>query len=238
MARMTLDDLVAQLTKAFGSGLRSVVLYGSAAAGEHIPNRSDYNVLVIADGLDLETLRRGAAVSRAWAEVGNAAPLILTTHEWHSSADVFAMEYADILERHRVLYGAAPFDGIAVDKHDLRMELEHQAKGKVLQLRRAILASHGEAKRHIELLSSSLSTFMVIFRALLRLYDEIPPADNEALITQVAARTGIGLEAFVRVVHHVRGATTLSERDVNEVLSGYLAGAEQIASFVDRMDAE
>src|SRR5690348_10037890 len=132
MARMTLDDLVAQLTKAFGSGLRSVVLYGSAAAGEHIPNRSDYNVLVIADGFDLDTLHKAAAVSRAWAEAGNAAPLTFTAQEWRSSADVFPMEYADILERHRVLYGEAPFDGIAVDTRDLRLQLEHQAKGKVL----------------------------------------------------------------------------------------------------------
>ena len=32
MARMTLDELVAQLRAAYGAGLRSVVLYGSAAA--------------------------------------------------------------------------------------------------------------------------------------------------------------------------------------------------------------
>lgn len=236
MAKMTLDDLVAQLAQAFGSGLRSVVLYGSAAAGEHIPNRSDYNVLVIADGLDLETLRKGAAVARAWAEAGNAAPLTFTAEEWRSSADVFPMEYADILERHRVLYGEPPFDGISVDRRDLRLQLEHQSKGKVLQLRRAILAAHGEPKRLIELLAASLSTFMVIFRALLRLYGEVPPMDNEALVKQVAAKTGADLEPFVRVVHHVRGTAPLSERDVTPVLAGYLAGAEQLASFVDQLD--
>jgi predicted nucleotidyltransferase len=238
MARMTLDDLVAQLTKAFGSGLRSVVLYGSAAAGEHIPNRSDYNVLVIADGFDLDTLHKAAAVSRAWAEAGNAAPLTFTAQEWRSSADVFPMEYADILERHRVLYGDAPFDGIAVDTRDLRLQLEHQAKGKVLQLRRAILASHGDSKRLIELLSASLSTFMVLFRALVRLYGEVPPADNEALIREVAAKTGASPEPFVRVVHHVRGTATLAPRDVNDVLAGYLRGAEQVAAFVDKMSVE
>src|SRR5258707_8543144 len=30
-----------------------------------------------------------------------------TVDEWRHSADVFPMEYADILERHRVLHGAA-----------------------------------------------------------------------------------------------------------------------------------
>jgi len=233
MAKMTLDDLVAQLTTAFGPGLRSVVLYGSAAAGEHIPSRSDYNVLVIADTLDVDTLRNAAAVARAWDEAGNPPPLTLTTQEWRSSADIFPMEYADILERHRVLYGTPPFDGVTVDTRDLRLQLEHQAMGKVLQLRRGILAAHGEPKRLIELLAASLSTFMVIFRALLRLYGEVPPTDNEAVIARVAAKTGLAPEPFVRVVHHVRGTEKLSERDVGAVLAGYLAGAERLASSID-----
>src|SRR3954469_23669105 len=112
MAKMTLDELVSQLRAAYGTELRSVVLYGSAAAGEHIPKRSDYNVLVVVDSLSLDKLRAVAAVARAWAEAGNPPPLTLTSREWRSSADIFPMEYADILERHKVLHGEAPFDGL------------------------------------------------------------------------------------------------------------------------------
>ena len=50
MAKMTLDELVTQLRAAYRERLASVVLYGSAAGGDHIPNRSDYNVLVLLDG--------------------------------------------------------------------------------------------------------------------------------------------------------------------------------------------
>ena len=35
MATMTLDDLSAQFSRAFGNQLIAVVLYGSAARGEH-----------------------------------------------------------------------------------------------------------------------------------------------------------------------------------------------------------
>ena len=121
MATMTLDELVQQLRKAFGDELRAVVLYGSAAAGEHIAKRSDYNVLVLVDALDLEHLDREAAIARAWAEGGNPPPLTLTVDEWRSSSDIFPMEYADILERHRVLYGTPPFDGIRVERSTLRL---------------------------------------------------------------------------------------------------------------------
>ena len=88
MAKMTLDELVSQLRAAYGDGLRSVVLYGSAAAGEHIPKRSDYNVLVIVDRLDADRLRAASAVARAWNDAGNPAPLTLTESEWRGSADI------------------------------------------------------------------------------------------------------------------------------------------------------
>src|SRR6185503_1643308 len=118
MARMTLEELVSQLRAAYGTALRSVVLYGSAAAGEQT-KRSDQNVLVIVDSLDRERLAAASAASRAWSESGNPAPLTLKTAEWRGSSDIFPMEYADILERHRILYGDPPFEGIRVDLANL-----------------------------------------------------------------------------------------------------------------------
>jgi predicted nucleotidyltransferase len=237
MAKMTLDELVAQLQKAFGDGLRAVVLYGSAAAGELLDKRSDYNVLVIADALDMGVLDREAAIARAWAEAGNPPPLTLTAAEWRSSADVFAMEYADILERHKVLYGTPPFDGIDVNRDHLRLQLEREAMGKLLQLRQGIIASGGERKRQSELLAESLSTFMVLFRALMRLHGEVPSTDYERLCAQVTARSGIDTGPFVRVVQHARGRTRLSDQDVPAVLSAYLAGAQQLESHIDQLGA-
>jgi predicted nucleotidyltransferase len=236
MAKMTLDDLVAQLKKAFGDGLEAVVLYGSAAAGEHIPKRSDFNVLVIVREIGLPELEREAAIARAWGEAGNPPPLTLTAREWRSSSDVFPMEYADVLERHRVLYGTPPFDGIAVKAGDLRLQLEHEAMGKLLQLRQGILVAGGDKKRLVELLAGSLSTFMVIFRALLRYHGESPPTDYERLVAAVAVKTGLDGAPFGRVVRLLRGSEPLPEREVLQVLAGYLAGAHALVDYLDRLD--
>ena len=235
MATMTLDQLVEQLAKAYGAELRAVVLYGSAAAGQHVAKRSDYNVLVIVDSLDVDLLSRGAAVAGAWGEGGNPPPLTLTTNEWRSSADIFPMEYADILGRHKILHGNPPFDGISVDPEHLRLELEQQAMGKLLQLRQGIFAARGEWKRQAELLSASLSTFMVIFRALVRLHGEEPETDYTALTERVAALSGIDSAPFKRVVRHVRGEERLSEKEVPAVLAGYLAGAERLKTHIDQV---
>lgn len=234
MARMTLDDLVSQLRLAYGDALRAVVLYGSAAAGEHIADRSDYNVLVIADTITPQHLRAAGAAAMAWAEGGNAPPLTLTTAEWRSSADVFPMEYSDILERHRLLHGTLPLEGIRVAPGDLRMELEEQAMGKVLRLRQGVMAAHGDGRLQRELLEQSLSTLMVIFRAVSRLHGEVPPADYEALSRQIGGWAGFDAEPFLRVVHHVRGERKLAVAEAGKVLEGYLAGMERLVAHLDQ----
>ncbi|HEY2855476.1 MAG TPA: nucleotidyltransferase domain-containing protein [Gemmatimonadaceae bacterium] len=234
MAKMTPEELVEQLRAAYGPELRSVVLYGSAAAGEHIPKRSDYNILVLVDSLSLERLAAAAAVSRAWSEGGNPAPMTMTTKEWRSSADIFAMEYADVLERHKILYGESPLDGIRVDSNDLRLQLEHEAMGKLLKLRQGVLASGGDPRRQLELLEASLSTIMVIFRAVARLQGDIPPKDNVALSQMVAGYGNLDPAAFQRVVRHVRGEQTIAANDVGGIVAGYLAGMEKLVDHLDR----
>lgn len=238
MAKMTLEELVAQLNAAFADGLRAVVLYGSAAAGEHIPDRSDYNVLVIVKRLDAGRLRALSATARTWGEAGNPPPLIFTEEEWRDSADVFPMEYADMIDRHRVLHGASPFEGVRVGKGDLRLQLEHQARGKLLALRQGLLASAGDRKAELQLLSSSVSTIMVIFRAVERLRGETPSRDNVELSRSVASAARVEADAFVRVVRHVRGEARLAPVDAPAVLDGFLRGMEGVVEYLDGFAAQ
>jgi hypothetical protein len=236
MAQMTLDELVSQLRAAYGTALRSIVLYGSAAAGEHIPKRSDYNVLVVVDALDSPRLTAASAASRAWTEAGNPAPLTLTTSEWRGSSDIFPMEYADILDRHKVLFGDPPFDGIKVDRKDLRLQLEQEAMGKLIKLRQGVLASGNDGQRQLELLAASVSSVMVVFRAFLRLHGTPPPTDNVALADAVAGVAKFDAAPFARVVRHVRGKDQLKSGDVGPVLAGYLHGMGQLVAYLDHYE--
>ncbi len=230
---MQLDELVRQLQLAYGGGLRSVVLFGSAVAGEHNPKKSDYNVLVIVDSLPLERLRAVAAVSKAWAEDGNPPPLTFTAREWKSSSDIFPMEYADILERHRVLYGDPPFDGIRVSPSDLRLQVENQAMGKLLQLRQAIMGAGGDSKLQVEVLEKSLSTLMVIFRGVSRLFGHAPSQDYEELTRSLAQRAGFSPDPFVKVIRHVRGTEKIPRENAAGILEEYLAAMERLVAYVN-----
>jgi hypothetical protein len=232
---MKLEQLVSQLKNAYGSALQSIILYGSAVAGEYVANRSDYNVIVIADKLPLENLRAASAVARAWHDSGNPPPMTFTLEEWRASADIFPMEYSDILERHKVLHGdESVFEGISVNREHLRLQLENQAVGKLLKLRQGALLAGSDAKRQAELLEASLSTFMVIGRALLRLHGEPAPTDYETLTTRVSQLAGFPPEPFYAVIRHFRGTQKLHKDQARATLEGYLAGVERLAAYVNQ----
>lgn len=233
MATMTLDDLVSQLRKAYGTHLSAVVLYGSAAGGEHV-KQSDYNVLVLLDAIDRGSLIAASAVAGAWRDAGNPPPMTMTMDEWQRSADVFPMEYADILDRHRVLYGQPPFEGISVSTSHLRLQLEQQVMGKLLALRQAMLLAGTDGKQQVELIAASLSTMLVLFRSVLRLHGERPSADNAALSERVGALAGFDPAPFTRAVRHVRGESKLPPADAGSVLDGYLAGIERLEAYLDQ----
>lgn len=230
---MKLEELVDQLRQAYGSTLRSVILYGSAVAGEHIAKKSDYNVLVVLDAVPLDRLAAVGAVLRAWSEAGNPPPMTFTSAEWKSSVDVFPMEYADILERHRVLYGEDVTEGIVVSRPDLRLEVEQQALGKLLHLRRGAMAAGDDSGAQLRLLEDSLSAIMVVLRGVSRLHGDVPPQDYAALAAAVGRHAGFDPAPMARVVEHVRGARKLPRGEAGPVLAGYMAGMEKLVAHLD-----
>ena len=232
MATMTQDELVAQLRAAYGAALRAVVLYGSAARGGGRAG-GGRDVLVVVDHLGMDALRRVAPTARAWQEAGHPPPLTLTAREWASSADVFPMEYADLLDGHQVLHGALPTEGVHVNPADLRRQVEAQVLGKLLQLRAGILAAGNDAKRQLALVEASRGTMFVLFRALARLHGERPAADPAALARWAGATAGFDAAPFVRVAAHAAGTATLTPGDAAGVLGGELDALERLVAHVD-----
>lgn len=232
MAKMTLEQFTERTRAAWGDALHAVVLYGSAARGDHVPDRSDYNLLVLVDAIPMERLGRGwAAVVDDWAKAGNPPALVMTTDEWRASTDIFPIEYADVLERHRVLFGELPRDVAPVDREHLRLQLEREAMGKLFRLRAGTLAAGHDDRRRRELLTASFSAMMVIFRATERLHGAVPSDDAEALARAVAGRAAFDPEPFVRVARARRTGSEVPEPAAT--LAGYLGGMERLVRHLN-----
>ncbi|MEO8623668.1 MAG: hypothetical protein ABI625_21495, partial [bacterium] len=157
---------------------------------------------------------------------------------WRRSSDIFPMEYADILERNRVLYGAAPFEGITISREHLRLQLEQQVMGKLLQLRQGALLAGTNGGRQADLIEASISTIMVLFRAVLRLKGEQPASDAAAVAVRVAELGGFNDVPFTRALRHHRGAERIPNAEAGVVLSQYLSGVERLDAYLDTFSTQ
>src|SRR5262245_9574028 len=129
---MTPEQFSEQVRQAMPAGVRSVILYGSAAAGEHLTERSDYNILIVLDKLELPELTALAGPTEAWVEEGNQPPLLFTVESLRESADVFPIELLDIRDSHKVLVGEDMVAGLAISDANLRRQVESELRGKLI----------------------------------------------------------------------------------------------------------
>jgi hypothetical protein len=224
-----------EMEAAYGAELASVVLYGSAARGEYRPGVSDLNVLVLLRELSPAALRKASDAARAWVAEGNPPPLMMSADEWRGSADVWAIELADMRDAHIVVAGADPFQGVEIRLEDLRMQCERELKGKQIQLRERYLLFAGQPPELGELLTRSFSTFLVLFRTVLRLSGEGGVREAETVARRVAERAGFDPAPLLEV-HRARAAgEKLHPQADAPVVVGYLDAVRRVVEYVDRL---
>ena len=93
------EELTERLKETLGPNLKSVVLYGSAAADDRTRVFSDYNVLVVVGEMGLETLKHLGPIARKWGAAGNPTPLLFTEQRLRDAGDVFPIEFLDIKKK-------------------------------------------------------------------------------------------------------------------------------------------
>jgi hypothetical protein len=230
-----IQRLVEKLRKAYGERLVSVVLYGSAVAGDHHQGFSDYNVLCVLTEITPRELASGTEIFRWWREKGNPSPLLLTEHELATSTDCFAIEFHDIARHHQLLEGKDVVSGLVVEDVFYRAQVEHDLRAKLLRLRQKAGGMLADADLLRRLLLDSVSTFCVLFRHALALHGiEAPPQKREVL-RLAGERFGMDPAPFEKLLD-VR-ERRVKARDVEPVtlLAAYLAGVERVIDAVDRL---
>jgi hypothetical protein len=126
--RAVVDSLVSSARAAFGDALRSVILYGSAAEGR-LRATSDVNVLFVLSRFDgaADGFREPFRFAQAAA---NVSAMFLLESELPEAAIAFAQKFADITNRHVVLYG----DDVVAQLHIPREALVRRLRQVLLNL--------------------------------------------------------------------------------------------------------
>jgi hypothetical protein len=231
---MNLEDLVKALHDILGPKLKSVLLYGSAAAGDYLPGVSGQDVLVVAEVLGATELAAIAPHLRVWEQAGNPLPELFTPAELATSLDVFPIELFDMQQSRRVLFGEDPLTAISIDMNDYRRQLEHELKTRLLQLRRAYVAAAGDEPRIARLMGASLSTFIVLMRAALRLYNDPVGAEKTDAIDRLAKHVQFDSQPLTEVLQYKKRQAVPAPGEVQSLFARYLATIEKIVHAVDQ----
>jgi len=190
-------DLVRRLREIAGDNLESVTLYGSAARGQYQASRSDLNVLCTLKSLAAEELARISPVVNWWCkDEGEPAPQLFQKAELHESADVFAIEFLDMQQSHKVLYGPDVIGAISVPMNLHRVQVEHELRTLLLRLRQYFLLhadNHGDLRAFS---AKSTSSLRVLLRHVILAFGGAPPEDWPELSTRIAQLTGADVEAL------------------------------------------
>src|SRR5579863_6109814 len=127
-----LKQLVAKLEHALSDRLVSVILYGSAAGDDHHGRFSDLNVLCVLNEITPRELSEIEPILHWWREQGHPALTLMSDEEVRNSADCFPIEFRDMKDRRKVLYGPDVIAEVKVDGKFYRAQIEHELRSKLL----------------------------------------------------------------------------------------------------------
>lgn len=207
---------------------------GSALTQGFDPKRSSVNLLIVARHLDLDRLD---AVARAMpnSKQPRVEPLLLTQRQIEKSLDVFPIEWLEIQEQHMLIEGHDVWDALEVPRTYLRLQLEHELRGKLIQLRHAYVASVAKPERLEPVLHASASGFATLFRTLLRLRGESPPAEAPRVIERVADLYALDAQGLL-AAHMVRhGVAHPKGADLRAHYRKFLVEVERLVNAIDEL---
>ena len=231
---ITPERFTEKLKTAHGDNLLSVVLFGSAASGEYTRKYSDFNLLVVLKSLRVDDLNKAAPIVIPWVKSGNPPPLFFTLDRLKRSQDVFPIEFLDMRDRHKVLYGPDPLENLAIDESNLRLELEHELKGKMIKLREDYLLTGGKIPAVRDLVARAGSTFEILFLGVLRLHgvSPLPKKSEAAKAISGHAMVWDGVFDYIKKIRN-RDKAALKEDPV-PYFDQLLRAVEAVADHVDQ----
>jgi predicted nucleotidyltransferase len=236
-AEGVLGEFVQKMRAAAGENLTSVVLYGSAAEGDFHPEYSDFNLLCIVRDTSFAALSRMAGPVEWWRKKKHHPPLVLTEKELKDTADVFSIEFTDIKQRHRILYGDDVLRNLNVPMHLHRSQLEYELREKLFLLRQHILLADADEKALWDVMLNSLSSFTTLFRhALIELGEQGRKHSREA-VQELASRLNFDASAFVQLMDIRAQTSDRKQLRAGDVASRYLSAIEKVAAAVDTMQS-
>jgi hypothetical protein len=230
-----ISEFVSRLREAGGANLESVILFGSAVAGEFHPEFSNVNLFCVLCDCSFSALQALAPATKWWDAQKQPPPLFMTRDEIVHSVDVFTIELIDMQQHHRVLFGDDFLQALSISPNLHRVQVEYELREKLALLRQHLLLASGNDSRMWDLLTRSVSSFATLFRHALMVLGHDAPVRKREAVEALAQHIGFDASGFLHVLDVRERKAERKKLDVADVFSRYLTALEQVTAAVDKM---
>jgi hypothetical protein len=230
-----INEFVSRVREAAGANLESVILYGSAVAGEFQPELSNLNLFCVLRDSSFGSLQALVPVAKWWDRQKQPAPLLMTRGELERSTDVFTIELLDMKQHHRVLFGEDVLQGLEIPLSLHRVQVEYELREKLILLRQQLLLLSDNKKGLWNLLVRSVPSFVTLFRHALIALGEAPSTGGKRDAVQtLAKKITFDPSAILQVLDVRERKLDSGKVDVNELFARYLAAVQHVTAAVDQ----
>jgi hypothetical protein len=213
----------------------SILVYGSAAGVNYHSGVSNINFALIVKELDFSVLKQSISLVKWGHKRRIATPLFLTKGYILGALDVFPVEFSEIKEQHKVIFGEDIFKDLVIPDKDLRLLCEGQIKGKLLHLRQAYLDIGPNPVVLKKLLITALSDLVPVFRQLILLKGQKPHEHKEEMLKELAQIFSLDLNPFLAVLHDKSKKIMISSNQVEAHLQNFLNQLESLSRHLDSL---
>lgn len=234
--RDPVDSFATVLTSEFADNLLSMTVIGSSLGEDYQPGLSDINTIVVLDHRTLTALNTIAALARPMGKKKIACPLLMTPAYIERSLDVFGVEFLDFQLSHQTVLGDDPFESLAFDKKDVRLQCERELKATLIRLRQGYITSAANRRVVRDILISTVKGLMPILRAMLWLKDIERPRCVELTINRAADVFALGAELLLTVDDWRLEGTKINQQQMQEAFEAMYETVEKLSVIVDELE--
>ena len=129
-----INQFLEEVKQSFGADLVAAVLFGSAAEGR-LRSTSDVNLLLVLRRFDREQVDKVRDPFRAAHAAMRLDVMFLLVSEIEPAMEAFAVKFADILSRRRILFGTDPFANLVIQPESIRRRTRQVLLNLILRMR-------------------------------------------------------------------------------------------------------
>ncbi|RLC45740.1 MAG: hypothetical protein DRH57_07450 [Candidatus Cloacimonadota bacterium] len=227
--------IITKFHNEYGTNLESITVYGSSIGPDFNPKISDINLAIVLNTMDIDSLLKAkhAILSLKKKKVGT--PLFLTKEYIQHSLDTFPIEFLNIQTQHKTIFGEDIFSELTFSNDDLRLQAERELKGKSLLLRLSFLENIKNHNALLQLISSSITSFIPVFKALLFIKAKPIPNTKESIIRSTQEAMNIDGKIFHNALDIKYKRIKLKKDELLDFFRKYSKEVDKLSVIVDNM---